>query len=686
MVRNGVLQRFRGRAARASKQTGQRSPGAPYRRVSFESLEPRMLLATLDYLGGGTLAIYVNTGDEVLLGGASLDGNAAAPLSIEATTGSLALSGSADDYFNLVGSKATLAAGVELTVTNLAVQDQDDAGSVEFTFGDGTNTLPTFSGAALVVDQGFTAVTIQSSINTGTTGTQVHNSPTIIGGTVSLAAQDVTFGLSAATLNGSGGNDRLTITASSTVTLAGTIGQTTPLDYLSISSGSGDIALSATQIDGTESELRLASAGTITQTGGFSGSMEFTLVSGAATLNQANSYTGNTSVLEGTLTLNRAEGAAIASTKVTIGDGTGESTSAMVKLLAADQLADTCNVTTFGDGTFDLNGFNQTIDGLTMTGGQVTTCAGILTLAGDLTTNASAAQATLSGNLDLDAGTRIFTVAAGDADSDLFVSAVISNGSLTKAGAGTLELNGANLLTGDIVITAGTLLASNDAALGTTTGITTVMGGATLALSGVTIGEELEIRSTAGLRATGSTASVIDGDIELTVDADFLSAGPTLTINGVISGGTDGEGYSLGLSGGTFVLAGANTYRGGTAVALGAIVEVSSDANLGAVPTAFDADNLLLNVATLRATASFVLHAHRGLTVDAWGGAIDVVDGETLSYGGIVTGTLTQPLYKQGLGTLILGGESTLTGVIRAQAGTLRIDGSVDTKWKRVET
>jgi len=283
---------------------GTRRPSARHlRRPAFERLEQRTLLATVDYFGGGTLAIYVNHGDDVVLGGSSLDGDSPAPLFVE-TNGSVSLTGSAASYFDLVGSRATLKSGTQLVVVNLMIQDQDDSGNCRFTFGDGTNDLPSFAGASLMVDQGFTALTIRSNINTGACG-QSYYSPAAISGTVSLSGQDSSFGL------------------------------------------------------------------------------------------------------------------------LGVGDGTNTAGTVVVNLSSADQLAATSSVTANSDGLLNLNGHNQTIAGLTMTGGEIRTSGATLTLGCDVSTNACDDSAILAGTVNL-GGTRSFTAADGSADTDLLISAAIS--------------------------------------------------------------------------------------------------------------------------------------------------------------------------------------------------------------------------------------------------------------------
>ena len=61
------------------------------------------------------------------------------------------------------------------------------------------------------------------------------------------------------------------------------------------------------------------------------------------------------------------------------------------------------------------------------------------------------------GTIDLGGGTRTFTVADGLAPIDMYIDAVITNGALTKAGAGTLFLNGDQTYNGLTTVAAGTL-------------------------------------------------------------------------------------------------------------------------------------------------------------------------------------------------------------------------------------
>ena len=103
-------------------------------------------------------------------------------------------------------------------------------------------------------------------------------------------------------------------------------------------------------------------------------------------------------------------------------------------------------------------------NGATLTLNSDNAVAGKLVLKGDVSTSGNATVTiangganTHKGTIDLNAGTRTFTVADGSASTDLLVSAVIANGALTKEGLGNMELSGANTYTGTTNLNAGML-------------------------------------------------------------------------------------------------------------------------------------------------------------------------------------------------------------------------------------
>jgi autotransporter-associated beta strand protein len=631
------------------------------RRPRFEPLEERLALATLG-MGDGHLFVILDANEAAMVGGASMNGSDDTPLYFQSTSGSsITLSGDAANYFELGGTNnsiATVKSGQTLDTDTILAYASSSA-TATFTFGDGTNTLPDFGAEIRIsqLGQEISQVIFRSNVTT-TGGSQTYLCAAVIDGDVTLEGAGVSF---ESTINGNDAtaNDRLTIDSSAALSLSGTIGQTYALNALSLTSGSGDVSLAATKIDGTDAELTVHGAGTLTQTGVLSGAMDLTLESGTVTLDQTNTFTGDITVDAGTLVLGQAASASRTGSLI-VGDGTGNAASATVTYGSASQLASTATVTVYADGKLDLQDYDQSVAGLTMTGGTVTGDSGTLTLGGNVTSNACGSSATIEGHLSLGGTTRTFTVADGNATSDLLISAVVSNGTLLKTVAGTLELSGANTYAGVTTVAAGTLLMSNNAALGTTDGNTVVNSGATLALSGVTTGEDVELDSSSSLLFT-SSASTLNGDVLLSGDGAITVEQPG-TINGVISDGVAGDGYALAVSANgiamytCLTLGGANTYRGGTVLNSGTTLYVSADSNLGAVPSAVDADNLQINGATLAATGSFTLNANRGIVIGASGLVVNLASDVTLTYNGNLTTSDDGSLEKKGLGTLVLGG------------------------------
>jgi autotransporter-associated beta strand protein len=97
---------------------------------------------------------------------------------------------------------------------------------------------------------------------------------------------------------------------------------------------------------------------------------------------------------------------------------------------------------------------------------------GNVSTSGDATvTIASGLALTNKGTIDLDGGTRTFTVADGGATIDMAVSAAIINGGLTKAGPGTLTLSGTNTYTGATTVSGGTLTIGSTGTINSTSGV-----------------------------------------------------------------------------------------------------------------------------------------------------------------------------------------------------------------------
>ena len=119
-------------------------------------------------------------------------------------------------------------------------------------------------------------------------------------------------------------------------------------------------------------------------------------------------------------------------------------------------------------------------------------------------------------------------------------------------------------------------------------------------------------------------------------------------------------------------LGGSNTYTGGTMLAGGTLV-VSSDANLGAssAELQLSGGGNSIEVGTLRFGASFNLNGARAVSIGQGVATIDTNGFSTTISQGIQNGT--GGLVKAGIGTLVLGGQSTYAGGTTVNAGTLQL-------------
>jgi autotransporter-associated beta strand protein len=244
----------------------------------------------------------------------------------------------------------------------------------------------------------------------------------------------------------------------------------------------------------------------------------------------------------------------------TVGGGT-------LQLDNSNQIADAASVTVNAGAVFELNGHDETIANLTLTGGTVNTGVGTLTLSGNVTSNAASSSAAINGKLNLIGVTPKVTVNNGTAVNDLVIAATISASSLTKLGVGTLVLSGNNAsYTGTTKVSSGVLDVPNPATLGS--GPVMALKGATLQLDGdgLTFGNALTLGGATLSNLAGSNSWT--GPITDTATGTInVGAGQSLTLSGTISGvgGLTKSGT------GTLLLPGADSYKGITTVKAGTL-------------------------------------------------------------------------------------------------------------------
>ncbi|MBI2512681.1 MAG: autotransporter-associated beta strand repeat-containing protein [Opitutae bacterium] len=402
-----------------------------------------------------------------------------------------------------------------------------DNGNLTFNRSDAVTLSNLISGSGTVTQSGSGTLTL-STANTYTGGTVLN------AGTLGLGTNNA-IGTGTLTING--GNLRAVGSArtlANNVVLSGdfTLGRLTNL--------AGNIALTK-NITLTSANPDTGSATTSTLSGIISGNYGITFADGtnpigAIVLSGANTYTGNTTLQSGTLTLAHSlalqnstfnySGGSLgfgALTSATFGGLAGtqslaltNASSGAVALTVGGNNASTTysgvlsgagSLTKNGSGTLSLSGTNTFSGGTTINAGLVNFTAadnfgsGALTLNGGGLQWATGSTADISSHLaSLGSSGATFNT---NGNNVTFASALTGSGSLTKTGSGTLTLSAANTYTGNTTVAGGTLALAGGNDRLATTGTLSLTNGATFDLGG-------NSQTLAGL---GSASSRLVGNI-----------------------------------------------------------------------------------------------------------------------------------------------------------------------------
>ena len=251
---------------------------------------------------------------------------------------------------------------------------------------------------------------------------------------------------------------------------------------------------------------------------------------------------------------------------------------------------------------------------------------------------------------------------------------LIGTGTLTKTGPGDLQLVASNSFSGAMVINGGYVECQVSGSAGS--GQITVNSGGELVSIGATIANSLLLNAGAKISGDNHNTTVFSGTVNAAgnftvAPRDFYRTGQpgrTVTFSGVISGpGTLTVDSTGATPGGAVVLAGANTYTGGTII-LSGTVSVGTDANLGAAN-----GGVTINGGTLSSTnTTGPTIPTRVFTIGAAGGTINVSG--NLSVGKLLlnhvnqlvgTGTLT----KTGTGDFQPTASNSFSGPIIINGG-----------------
>ncbi|WP_247642530.1 autotransporter-associated beta strand repeat-containing protein [Brucella abortus] len=584
------------------------------------------LVVANDNTGGGTTTVDAGAGLQIGTGGTS--GSLAGDI---ANNGALVVNRS--DALNLAGA-----------ISGTGSLTKNGAGTLTLSGANSYTGGTKVSAGTLVVANdntggGTMTVDVGALLQIGTGGTSGSLAGDIANDGTLVVDRSDAIGLSGA-ISGAGG---LTKNGAGTLTLSGANSYT---GATTVSAGiltlTGDNTGGGTTTVDARAELHIG-------TGGASGSLAGNIVNDGALVVDRSGVIGLSGVISGTggLTFNggtlQVMGTSWTSTNRAVslqaGGGTFDIEDAANNFAVTQGVAGAGGLTKSGSGTLTLSGANSytgatTVSASTLvvandnTGGGTTT----VDVGAGLQIGTGGVSGSLAGDI-VNNGTLVV-----DRSNAFDLANVISGtGSLTKNGAGTLTLSGANSYTGGTTVSAGTLVVTNDNTGG---GTTTVDVGA-----GLQIG-------TGGV--SGSLAGDIVNNGTLVVDrsnafdlANVISGTGSLTKNGA----------------GTLTLSGVNSYTGGTTVSAGILV-VASD-NTGGGTTTVDVG------AGLQIGTGGVSGSLAGDIVNNGTLVVDRSNAFDLAKGVAGAGSLT----KNGAGTLTLSGVNSYTGGTTVSAGILTLTG-----------
>ena len=508
------------------------------------------------------------------------------------SAGTLALSGTG----SIASSSGIIDNGtLSIAGTNAGASITSISGVGAVQLGSETLTLTNASGSFAGIISGSGNLTLAGGSETLLGGDTYTGLTTISAGTLSVGSYS-------ALAHSSSVIDNATLDISQSGTIVGTA------SLVSLS-GSGAVTLGANTL------VLTAAAGTFSGT--ISGTGGLTLDGGTETLSGANSYSGMTTISSGTLAISGAGG--LSSGNSVTNNGTLDlsaisptATITLASLSGSGQVilgAENLNLAN-ASGTFSgtISGSGQLIvsGGVEVLAGANSFTGGTLISGGTLQIGSGSLTGSVMGNI-IDNGILAFDPAG----NYVFAGTVSGAGSVQQTGLGTTILTAADPYTGGTTITSGTLQLGNGSAAGSITGDVTdngtlafdrpdnvVFGGVISGTGAVTV-EDGTVTLAAADTYTGVTtvnglttlalsgSGSIDNSQNITDNGTFdisAAAAPQIeslagsgTVNlgsqsltltnasGTFSGTITGSG-GLVLNGGTQILSGTNAYNGATTV------------------------------------------------------------------------------------------------------------------------
>ena len=480
----------------------------------------------LTVAGGAETLTNVNTytGVTTISGAATLSlsggGSIAGSTVVANGTFDISATASGASIQSLSGSGAVVLGGENLTLTNASGNFSGHIGGAGgLALSGGTETL--------------------SGANSYTGGTRISGGVLTLSGAGTLGASTGSLDLFGGVLNLNGTTQTVGV-----MSLAG--------GAIVDTAGGGALKASAYNVQRGEVAAVLAGAGDLTQSG-----------AGVTTLSRANTYTGATTIADGTLALAGA-GSISASSGVTddgvldISATTGGA--AITRLSGEGVIVLGARTLTFsaadsafsgviaGSGGVTVGGGSQTLSGANTFTGVVTIDAGAgLSLAGTGGV-AAASGVTANGTFDISATSSGATIASlsgaghvvlGDRSLTLNRASGHFSGDIAGAGGlavtgGTQTLSGVSTFGGGALVTSGaTLAVASDASLGAAGGAVTLDGGALEASGNLTT--ERTLVTAAGGGALRAESGTIDLGGRVVLGGD-LSTGGRINLSGLVQG------------------------------------------------------------------------------------------------------------------------------------------------------
>ena len=427
---------------------------------------------------------------------------------------------------------------------------------------------------------------------------------------------------------------------------------------------------------------------------------------GTMVLSGNNTYTGSTTISNGTLQIGTGSNAgSLSPSSAIVNNGVlafNRSDAITQGTYFASVISGAGSLVKMGAGTLTLNGANTYSGGTTIS-------AGALQIGDGGATGSLSTSGALVNN-----GVLIVNRSNAVIQGTDFAAAIAGTGSLTKTGAGTLTLNGANSYSGGTTISSGTLQIGDGGTSGSlSTSGAFVNNGALVFNRSNAIAQGTDFTS-AAISGSGSLTKAGAGNLTLsainTYTGGTVVTGGTLTLgnggpNGVISGSlTINQGTTVNANGNWSLGYGGNrsgaTYPGTSVNSIainGGLLNFTntSSKNLtvasqivltgGTIQGAFDWLNSYTLTPTLQTIASSTRSTINGISLRlSTSGTLSfnvekgtTSDGIDLYVGGPITDGVADNIggkvVKTGAGTMFLSGTNTYTGGTIVTGGTLTL-------------